>query len=103
MSINLGMLALVLVLYQIILNYFLKLSKDTYSLKEALRNLSDCFFTQQGHGIGETGSIFYRQRCAHLSVSSEVWVASMEWCLSSYLGAEVTSSLHSVAAMYRHP
>lgn len=36
MSINLGILVLVFVLHQIILNDFLKLSKETSSLKEAL-------------------------------------------------------------------
>lgn len=57
MSINLGILALVFILHQVILNAFLKLSKDTTSLKEALGE-SDCFFTQQGQGIGETGQYF---------------------------------------------
>ena len=36
MTTNLGILALVFVIHQIILNDFLKLSKDTSSLKEAL-------------------------------------------------------------------
>lgn len=99
MTINLGILALHFFPHQIILNDFLKLSEDT-SLKVAPRESFRLVLHSAGTGYWRNGSIFYRQPCIYLLLGSESWVASMEWCLSSELGAEVTINLSLVPAMY---
>jgi len=65
MNINLGILALLFVLRQIILNDFLKLSKDT-SLKEALGEAFRLLLHSAGTGYWRNKSIFYRQRCTNV-------------------------------------
>lgn len=60
MNINLGILALVFVLHQIILNDFLKLSEDS-SLKVTPGESFRLVLHSAGTGYGRNGSIFYRQ------------------------------------------